>query len=549
MKIQKALFTGLVASSTFRLTERHPESLVSLKGLINPRYSDMLAPPNKMILLGTDFGHSKDYQLSSLKGKSLLIDINEKTLDEIAIEINGFIKKMKHVHLGLYIHGNIYPNDDFQIYNKGITNGTESISLYKLLNQLETTSDHSVLIDLFSCFSGEQKALQKTIDQIKTPNISIRVFNSGDIQDGYLNNLVMKSVFSLPNDFETLRLTTPPSAELVLASQGKGIQEVWPNLTIPLLESDTDEWLELLWSELNHAVAEIIPHVSQTMTKESIERYIEKISIDSRFIAIHDKLIDKIMNDDNIDKNVNVDGFRPLIEAIQTDNLSYLKALVHYPGIDLHQSTAYGVTALHLAVSLENFSAARILLSHKEINPNIKNSNQNTPLHNAISSPNCLELLLSHPSILPNQQSINGNTPLYDAAYFGYDNAVKSLLAHPLTDPNLLTHGGYSPLHISIIRNNLETLSLLLKNKKVDSTLSYNYLISPIVLAILIRNNDALKILIDHGKNDPSQKFLSFNNIYFALGAGNLEAIRLLWHAAQERSSREHSSSKSSLEL
>ena len=84
--------------------------------------------------------------------------------------------------------------------------------------------------------------------------------------------------------------------------------------------------------------------------------------------------------------------------------------------------------------------------------PNIRDGDDNTPLHFAASK-GCAEvarLLLRHGAD-PNAQDKSGETPLHVAAYEGYVDVVRLLLEHG-ADPTVKDRSEYTPLDLAKVR-------------------------------------------------------------------------------------------------
>ena len=96
------------------------------------------------------------------------------------------------------------------------------------------------------------------------------------------------------------------------------------------------------------------------------------------------ELIELVLNTKYVDY-VNLPNFKgetPLIYATKHDGISF-DLLLPIKGIQVNFQDAKGNTALHYAVSNKNSKCIESLLSHPEIDPNLRNNLGQTPLHYA----------------------------------------------------------------------------------------------------------------------------------------------------------------------
>ncbi|XP_066249299.1 uncharacterized protein [Euwallacea similis] len=94
---------------------------------------------------------------------------------------------------------------------------------------------------------------------------------------------------------------------------------------------------------------------------------------------------------------------------------------------------------------------------------------QRAPLHWACCSDNILvvELLLSHPEIEINIRDKEQKTPLQLAVQNGHHNIVSTLIDNR-ADPHLTSNNGFTALHLATLEGNLETVDLLVNICSVD---------------------------------------------------------------------------------
>ena len=108
------------------------------------------------------------------------------------------------------------------------------------------------------------------------------------------------------------------------------------------------------------------------------------------------------------------------------------------------------------------------LLKNK-INPNVRDTKENTPLHIAIGNKNIqiIELLLENKAN-PNMQNDNGNTPLHIAIYL-QDKVIIKLLLENGAKPDMKNKEKNTPLYFAISKNDIDTVKLLLKYGAEDN--------------------------------------------------------------------------------
>lgn len=125
-------------------------------------------------------------------------------------------------------------------------------------------------------------------------------------------------------------------------------------------------------------------------------------------------------------------------------------ALLDTNTIDINGFTEYNKTLLHCACSQGNIEIAKRLLSHPEIDINLKGKTKlkHSALHIAVieNSVELTQLLIENGANI-NSQEGNGNTPLWTAVSYNNKNmkipVIKYLLAQN-ADPNIKNNYGIS---------------------------------------------------------------------------------------------------------
>ena len=174
---------------------------------------------------------------------------------------------------------------------------------------------------------------------------------------------------------------------------------------------------------------------------------------------------------------LNEDGDSLLHIACQWCNVDIVRYLVtderFNPSV---QSSISENTPLHIAAKYGQDKTIVQLLSYKECNLNIQNSEGDTPLHSAIRQGKTavVSCLLTYQQCDPNVQNKDGDTPLHTAvknntSYTTHRTPAVHAISHLLTNkrcnPNVLNKKGDTPLHIACYRNLFDIVKLLLKWK------------------------------------------------------------------------------------
>ena len=170
-------------------------------------------------------------------------------------------------------------------------------------------------------------------------------------------------------------------------------------------------------------------------------------------------------------------------------------------------------------------------LLEKGANPNAKDDDGKTPLHNAVKEGHVeiVKLLLEH-GANPNAQDDGGLTPLHSAAFHGYVEIVKLMLEHG-ANPNAKTILGHTPLHIAVQEGYVEIVKLLLEHR-ADPNAKDNIGRTPLHYAAQEGCVDVVRILLERGA-DP---WIADNGGHIPLDYAIDSAIRSLLESAMRNS-------------
>lgn len=175
--------------------------------------------------------------------------------------------------------------------------------------------------------------------------------------------------------------------------------------------------------------------------------------------------------------NVAFHGDRRFIKAAKEGNLDYIIQKINSTTEDrlaylLNGKNFKGESALISAIKKRNFDIVKELLKHPELDVNIQDNDEWTPLYLAVESEN-LELvkdLLANPNIDVNMGAgIAKFTPLTQASSLGKYYAIfTELLKHPKIDVNKKSDGGLTPLMHACASGSFDMVKDLLARPEIN---------------------------------------------------------------------------------
>lgn len=188
-------------------------------------------------------------------------------------------------------------------------------------------------------------------------------------------------------------------------------------------------------------------------------------------VAIMNGHVDAVRDLLNFNANPNLmneGGETPLTLTVIYSNNSQrtreiLKLLLNIRRIDLNFPNEEGERAIHIVAYNGKVDLVRILID-RGASLNFLDHNDNNALHHATmnySSPRTeetVEFLLSR-GVNPDARNMQGNTALHNAADSGRTNLIKSLL-RMMADENIQNGDGNTPLHIAAMNGNIEVVRL-----------------------------------------------------------------------------------------
>lgn len=180
-------------------------------------------------------------------------------------------------------------------------------------------------------------------------------------------------------------------------------------------------------------------------------------------------------------------------------NMKYkLAALILFFAI---YEVAYGQTDSQIAdftkaAKFDDIAQVKSLVS-AGVSPNSKDPKGNPMLIVAINdkSYKVIDYLLSNKATDPDLPNSNGETPLMIASIDGDLGVVKTLVTQKKVAINPV---GWTPLHYASTRGNLEVAQFLLANGAVVNALSPSHT-TPLMMAVQSGNDSLVKLLLDNG--------------------------------------------------
>ena len=221
--------------------------------------------------------------------------------------------------------------------------------------------------------------------------------------------------------------------------------------------------------------------------------------------------------------------------ASQNGHIKCLKFLIETKNINPNILDSNRQTPLHHACENGHKSIVQYLLAHLKCIPTFKNKNRNTPLHFASRNghlecvKHLFEVCTSH-FIDPNARNKYKQTPVHYACFNGHGNIVKYLLTHATCKPNTKNVFGYTPLHLACRNGHIECVDLIIKTSTVDihtsRTKSYQ---TALHLACEHGRKNVTEYLLTRAKCNPNiQDFCRNTPLHVASRNGHPDCVKLI---------------------
>jgi ankyrin repeat protein len=232
-----------------------------------------------------------------------------------------------------------------------------------------------------------------------------------------------------------------------------------------------------------------------------------------------------------------LNGYTPLIWAIQLGKLEIFKALIDSDRIKLNQADFKGNTPLIHAINEEQLEMVKTLLIAQDgkIKLNKADFEGNTPLLKAIALGNSeiAKLLIDKEGIEFNLANFDRDTPLLRAIALGNSEITKLLIEKIGVDLNKSDVNGCTPLINAIVLGDSKIVKTLIDKDAVDLNKSDLHLATPLIWAIVLGKLEIATLLIEKGADITPKNHAGKDAYDYAIDAGHTNiAAKLLYTIA-----------------
>jgi ankyrin repeat protein len=242
----------------------------------------------------------------------------------------------------------------------------------------------------------------------------------------------------------------------------------------------------------------------------------------------------KILNKD-IDVNFQDEYKNTLIHyAIIFNQEEIIKLLLSYE-CNIDYIDIDGKTILYYPIKYGYNNIFKIILDNsKDIIGitiyNIKDKNNNTPLHYAVLYNNsvALNVLLDIDSNI-NIANDEGNTPLHIAVYNNNIDNINLLLKSKVIDVNLLNNQGLSVFHIAVIKRYIDVIKIFINDKRFNiNTIETKYNMTPLMYLLDINYLNIIIEMLNNGALLSNQDIYGNNILHHCLIENKIDIFLFL---------------------
>ena len=217
--------------------------------------------------------------------------------------------------------------------------------------------------------------------------------------------------------------------------------------------------------------------------------------------------VEELLKRDDVDVNIqnNADNRTALHLASNWPNIPMdLFQIILEKTDNINAQDVNGNTALHFAIGKQCDNKVNELLKHENnVNVNVKNNTNDTPLHLASKwtniSADLFKIILEKSTDINAQDDEDGRTALHNAILCECDIATKALLAHNDVDFNVKNYTNETPLHLASKREEISSdLFKLILEKSRDINAQDNQGNTALHYAILGESEIATEELLKH---------------------------------------------------
>ena len=218
----------------------------------------------------------------------------------------------------------------------------------------------------------------------------------------------------------------------------------------------------------------------------------------------------------------------PLHHNAGTGNESIARLLID-AGSNIEGRARGGVTPFYVAVMASHLKIAQLMLSENDKALNMKESNENTPLMQAVINEDekmVSFLLQSGASV--NDKNKSGQTALHLNALYG-NAAITQLLLHHKAEPLTYTMEGETAIHVAAENHNMSVVKALTKfRKNLLETQNRQHGDTPLIKAVYGKRRAMVAFLLNEGANVHAVNKANAMPLHVNAGRGNAAITELL---------------------